>query len=83
MPFIIVLGAVLALFAVTLFITHRIMRANFGRGEYKTYPTPEYYYDHYKANYPRRNVSFYSGNNRLQFYICSACFFATKADLRQ
>ena len=69
MPFIIVLGAVLTLFAVTLFITHRIMRANFGRGEYKTYPTPEYYYDHYKANYPRRNVSFYSGKNRLQGYI--------------
>ena len=69
MPFIIVLGAVLALFAVTLFITHRIMRANFGRGEYKTYPTPDYYYDHYKANYPRRNVSFYSGKNRLQGYI--------------
>ena len=69
MPFIIVFGAVLALFAVTLFITHRIMRANFGRGEYKTYPTPEYYYDHYKANYPRRNVSFYSGKNRLQGYI--------------
>ena len=69
MPFIIVLGAVLALFAVTLFITHRIMRANFGRGEYKTYPTPEYYYDHYKANYPRRNVCFYSGKNRLQGYI--------------
>ncbi len=69
MPFIIFLGAVLVWFAVTLLITHCIMRANFGRGEYKPYPTPEYYYDHYKANYPRRNVSFYSGKNRLQGYI--------------
>lgn len=69
MPFIIFLGAVLVLFAVALLITHCIMRANFGRGEYKTYPTPDYYYDHYKANYPRRNVSFYSGKNRLQGYI--------------
>ena len=69
MPVLILLGAILVLFAVALVITHLIMRANFGRGEYKTYPVPEYFYDHYKENYPRRNVSFYSGKNRLQGYI--------------
>ncbi len=69
MPFVILFCAILVLFAVALVITHRIMRANFGRGEYKTYPVPDYFYDHYKDNYPRRNVSFYSGKNRLQGYI--------------
>ena len=69
MPVLILLGAILVLFAVALVITHLIMRANFGRGEYKTYPVPEYFYDYYKENYPRRNVSFYSGKNRLQGYI--------------
>ena len=69
MPFVILLGVILVLFAVALVITHRIMRANFGRGEYKAYPVPDYFYDHYKDQYPRRNVSFYSGKNRLQGYI--------------
>ena len=69
MPFVILLGAVLVLFAAALIVTHLIMRANFGRGEYKSYPVPEYLYNHYQAAYPRRNVSFYSGKNRLQGYI--------------
>ena len=69
MPFVILFGVVLALFVAALIITHRIMRANFGRGEYKTYPVPDYFYNHYKDSYPRRNVSFYSGKNRLQGYI--------------
>ena len=69
MPFVILFGVVLVLFVAALMITHRIMRANFGRGEYKTYPVPDYFYSHYKDSYPRRNVSFYSGKNRLQGYI--------------
>ena len=69
MPFVIILGVILILFAVLLVITHLIMRANFGRGEYPTYPVADYFYDHYKNAYPRRNVSFYSGNNRLQGYV--------------
>ena len=69
MPFVILLGALLVLFVVALLITRRIMHANFGRGEYKLYPVPDYFYDHYKDACPRRNVSFYSGKNRLQGYI--------------
>ena len=69
MPFIIFFGAILVLFVLSLFVTHRIMRANFGRGEYPIYPVPDYFYEHYKDRYPRRNVSFYSGKNRLQGYI--------------
>ena len=69
MPFVILFCAILVLFVVALIITHRIMRANFGRGEYKSYPVADYFYDHYEDAYPRRNVSFYSGKNRLQGYI--------------
>ena len=69
MPFLILFGAILVLFVVALMTTHLIMRANFGRGEYKTYPVPDYFYDHYKEKYPRRNVSFHSGKNLLQGYI--------------
>ena len=60
---------ILILFVVALVITHLMMRANFGRGEYPTYPVVDYFYNHYKDAYPRRNVSFYSGKNRLQGYI--------------
>ncbi len=69
MPFVILFCAVLVLFAAALLITHRIMRKKFGRGEYPAYPVADYFYDCYKDAYPRRNVSFYSGKNRLQGYI--------------
>lgn len=69
MPFVILFGAVLVLFVAALIITHRIMRKQFGRGEYPTYPVADYFYNHYKDAYPRRNVSFYSGKNCLQGYI--------------
>ncbi len=69
MPFVILLGVILALFAIALTVTHCIMRKQFGRGEYPTYPVADYFYDHYKDAYPRRNVSFHSGKNRLQGYI--------------
>ena len=69
MPFVIIFGVILALFAIALTVTHCIMRKQFGRGEYPTYPVADYFYDHYKDAYPRRNVSFCSGKNRLQGYI--------------
>ena len=69
MLFGILLSILLLLFAAMLLITHLIMRANFGRGEYPTYPVIDYFYDHYQDSYPRRNVSFLSGKNRLQGYV--------------
>lgn len=69
MPFVILFCALLILLAVAFLITHRIMRKQFGRGEYPTYPVADYFYDHYKGTYPRQNVSFLSGKNRLQGYI--------------
>ena len=65
----ILLSALLILFIVAFVTTHLIMKKNFGRGEYPTDPVADYFYDHYKDAYPRRNVSFYSGKNRLQGYI--------------
>ena len=65
----IVAGILILLFIIALIITHLIMRTNFGRGEYPTYPVADYFYEHYKDAYPRRNVSFASGKNRLQGYI--------------
>lgn len=68
--FLAVLFSVLAILSITAFIsTHLIMKKNFRRGAYPTYPVADYFYDHYKDSYPRRNVSFYSGKNRLQGYI--------------
>ncbi len=65
----IIMAVVLVVIACMLIATHLIMRANFGRGEYHDYPVVDYFYDHYQKDYPRRNVSFYSGKNRLQGYI--------------
>lgn len=49
-------------------ITHILIKENFSRGEYSKYHTG-YCYDHYKKDYPRKNVSFKSGENTLQGYI--------------
>ncbi len=68
--FLAVLFSVFLILSIASFVaTHLIMRARFGRGEYPTYPVADYFYDRYKDSYPRRNVSFYSGKNRLQGYI--------------
>ena len=65
-----ILLSVLLLFFIAAFVaTHVIMKQNFHRGEYPTYPVMDYFYDRYKDTYLRRNVSFYSGKNRLQGYI--------------
>ena len=62
-------AVVVSLFIAAFVATHLIMKKNFGRGEYPTYPVADYFYDHYKDSYPRRSVSFYSGKNRLQGYV--------------
>ena len=69
MVFGIIIFAFLLIGAAALLLTHWMMRKRFGRGEYPTHPVADYFYDHYKERYPRRNVSFYSGENRLQGYI--------------
>ncbi len=69
MFFTVLFSALLILFVAAFVATHLIMKKNFRRGEYPTYPVADYFYDHYKDSYPRRNVSFYSGKNRLQGYI--------------
>ena len=63
------LSILLALFTTGFVITHIVMRKSFGRGEYPTHPVADYFYNHYQNSYPRKNVSFYSGKNRLQGYI--------------
>lgn len=69
MFFTVLFSVLIILFIAAFVATHLIMRSRFGRGEYPTYPVADYFYDHYKDTYPRRNVSFYSGKNRLQGYI--------------
>ena len=69
MFFAVLFSVVLILCIAAVVATHSIMQKNFHRGEYPTYPVAEYFYDHYKHAYPRRNVSFFSGKNRLQGYI--------------
>ena len=65
-----ILFCVLLAFCIVAFvITHMIMKKNFIRGEYPTYPVAAYFYDRFQKSYPRRNVSFYSGKNRLQGYV--------------
>lgn len=49
-------------------ITHISLKENFSRGEYSQFTT-NYRYDHYEQDYPRKNVSFKSGDNLLQGYI--------------
>lgn len=69
MFFAVLFSVVLILCIAAVVATHSIMQKNFHRGEYPTYPVAEYFYDHYKHVHPRRNVSFFSGKNRLQGYI--------------
>lgn len=49
-------------------ITHIAMKGIFCRTEYLKYTT-SYRYDHYEKDYPRKNVSFKSGENTLHGYI--------------
>ena len=49
-------------------ITHSLMKQNFGRGEYSVY-SYGYRYSDYENEYPRRQVSFQSGENTLYGYV--------------
>lgn len=68
----IILTVVVVLLVLTIIaaqiVTHVLMRENFCRGEYPEYSTG-YRYDRYEKDYPRKNVSFKSGENTLQGYI--------------
>lgn len=67
----IIIGIVIAVIvfcATAQIITHILMKENFGRGEYPQYSIG-YRYDFYEKDYPRRAVSFLSGENTLQGYV--------------
>ncbi len=65
----ITLGTVAAILIGAMIATHLIIKGQFGRGSYPSIPVADYYYDHYKEDYPRRSVTFTSGKNQLQGYI--------------
>lgn len=69
MFFAVLFSVFLILCIAAIVVTHSIMKKNFYRGAYPTHPVAEYFYDHYKNDYPRRRIFFYSGKNRLQGYI--------------
>lgn len=68
-----ILILLVGLFTAATVITAVNMDANFGRGDY---PDPrltlDYFYEHYKADYPRVEVSFKSGENTLKGFIYGA-----------
>lgn len=66
--FICVLIYVFVTLIVTQTVTHILLKENFSRGEYSKFAV-NYRYDHYEKDYPRKNVSFKSGDNLLQGYI--------------
>ncbi|MBQ9804893.1 MAG: alpha/beta fold hydrolase [Clostridia bacterium] len=65
----IALGFLLVLAGIAIFITNRIIRSNFKRAPYPPYAVADYFYDHYREQYPRKSISFRSGKNRLQGYV--------------
>lgn len=65
----IAVGIFIVVFCIAaMIVTHILMKDNFSRGSYAEYTT-SYRYDHYEKEYPRRTVSFKSGNNTLQGYV--------------
>lgn len=68
-----VLVLIAALFTAATVVVSVNMDANFGRGDYSDPRfTLDYYYEHYKADYPRVEVSFKSGENTLRGFIYGA-----------
>lgn len=65
---IVVISLILCLLIAVQIITHIFLKLNCPRAEYPKYTTNSRY-DHYEADYLRRNVSFKSGKNTLQGYI--------------
>ena len=70
----VITAAVLAVvFAAGMTVTSVMMADNFSRGDYSD-PRfiVDYYYEHYKAEYPRTEVELKSGDNTLKGYIYGA-----------
>lgn len=68
----IILGTFIVVILVLLVVTglvHYAIQSSFSRGDYPDYPTAFYNYDHYRNDYPREEVSFYSGKNLLRGYL--------------
>ena len=65
----IVIYSLIALFGIVWLITDVIVRKKFHRTSYPDVVTENFYYPDYCDRYPRKNVSFYSGMNRLEGYI--------------
>lgn len=61
------------LFAAGMIVTSVMMGDNFSRGDYSDPRfVVDYYYEHYKAEYPREEVEFKSGGNTLRGFIYGA-----------
>jgi len=68
MVLIILISIIVFILALVQAGTHLVISDLFQRVEYSKYHIG-YDYDHYKKDYPRKNVSFRSGENNLQGYI--------------
>ena len=70
---IIAAALLVVIFATGMIVTSVLMGENFSRGDYPEQRfTIDYYYEHYKADYPREEVSFKSGENTLKGFIYGA-----------
>lgn len=59
---------ILVLCTAIMITVHILLKQNFSRGKYSEYTT-SYRYSHYEDEYPRKPVSFMSGENTLRGYI--------------
>lgn len=67
---IIIAVIIIIIFAAGMTITSYLMGQNFSRGDYADPRyTADYYYEHYREDYPRIEVSFQSGGNKLKGFI--------------
>jgi len=72
-----VLPRVLSIILIILFLglivitgmMHYTVTSSFTRGDYPDYPVVNYRYEHYRSQYPREEVTFLSGKNRLQGFL--------------
>lgn len=70
---IIVAAAIIVIFTAGMIATSVLMGQQFSRGDYaEARFTADYYYEHYKADYPREEVEFQSGKNTLKGFIYGA-----------
>ncbi len=69
----IIIAALVVVFAAGMIVTSVMMADNFSRGDYSDPRfTVDYYYEHYKADYQREEVKFKSGANTLKGFIYGA-----------